>query len=184
MSRPSVRIVALLAGVALLVSACGGGSSDESAGSVSSEGSAPATTAGSGSSGSADIEFGGEFDGSVKACSELSAAFASLALGPSMAFVGGEESLAELRAQLGGQTFRVPAELEDAFGVIDDAYAELEAALGGATINDAMTDPAAMQRIEEASAVYDTAEVQAALDQVGEFLEANCTDVDLGDLGN
>ena len=111
----------------------------------------------------------------------MSAAFVSLSIGPSMAMIGGAEDLAELREQLSGQTFRVPAELEEPFGVIDEAYAQIERDLEGLNLNDAMGDPEAMARLDEATSAYNTPEVQAALEEVGAFLEANCTDFDLGD---
>lgn len=184
MPRSAVRILTLLAALTLVVSACGGGSSEESSGDGSSQGTSSGQSEGSGSSGTAEIEFGGEFDGSVEACGQLSAAFVSLSIGPSMAMIGGAEDLAELREQLSGQTFRVPAELEEPFGVIDEAYAQIERDLEGLNLNDAMGDPEAMARLDEATSAYNTPEVQAALEEVGAFLEANCTDFDLGDLGN
>lgn len=184
MQRSAVRILALLAGLTLMVSACGGGGgSDESAegGSSSEQSTSSGQSDGSGSSGTAEIEFGGEFDGSVEACGQLSGAFASLMLGPSMALIGGTEDLAEMRQQLSGQTFRVPAELEEPFQIIDDAYAQIERDLEGLNLTDAMGDPEAMARLDEATSAYNTPEVQGALEEVGAFLEANCTDFDLGD---
>lgn len=181
MLRSAVRILALFAGLTLVVSACGGGGGEEPSGDASSQSTSSGQSEGSGSSGTAEIEFGGEFDGSVEACGQLSGAFTSLALGPSMALIGGTEDLAGIREQLSGQTFRVPAELEEPFRIIDDAYAQIERDLEGVNITDAMGDPEAMARLDEATSAYSTPEVQGALEEVGAFLEANCTDFDPGD---
>ena len=185
MHRPTARILALFAGLALVVSACGGGGSDESSssGGESLQGSSSGGSGGSGSSDTGDIEFGGDFDGSVQACTEVASAFGSIALGPAMLLIGGEGDLGDVREQLSGQTFRVPAELEEPFRVVDDAYAQIEESLDGVNLNDAMTDPAAMERFEEAAAVFDTDEVRNALEEVSAFLEANCTDFDVSDFG-
>lgn len=182
MRRPTVRLLALFAGLALVVSACGGGGSDEdsSSGGESLQGS---SSGGSGSSDTGDIEFGGDFDGSLQACTEVASAFGSIALGPSMLLIGGEGDLGDVREQLSGRTFRVPAELEGPFEVVDEAYAQIEEALDGVNLNDAMTDPAAMERFEAAAEVFDTDEVRNALDEVSAFLEANCTDFDVSDFG-
>jgi hypothetical protein len=187
MTRPTVRIVALLAALALAVSACGGGGSDESSsGSESLQGSSSggsSSSGDSGSSGTADVEFGGDFDGSVSQCLEIAQAFGVIAMGPSMALLSGDQSIEDVRKQLGGETFTVPSELEGPFEVLDNAFAELEQSLDGINISDALGDPAAMERIEEASAVYDTDEVRNALEEVGTFLEDNCTDFNASDFG-
>lgn len=186
MTRPTVRIVALLAALALAVSACGGGSSDESSsGSESLQGSSSGGSGDSGSSGTVDIdvEFDGGFDGSLNQCLEIAQAFGIIAMGPSMALLSGGEGIEDVRKQLGGETFTVPSELEGPFEVLDEAYASTEEALEGFDYTDALGNPEAMERIEEASAAYDTDEVRAALEEVSAFLQDNCTDVNISDLG-
>lgn len=162
--------------VVLFAAACGGSSSDDAT---------VVTTAGtdgtSGSAGAADVQVGGGFDGSVEACAELSAAFASLAIGPSIGFLAGDDGVAELRAELSGRTLRVPAVLEDPFAVLEEAYASLDAALGGLDFTDAISDPAALERFEQASSAFNTPAVQQALGEVEAFLEDNCTDFSAGD---
>lgn len=191
MTRSTRRLVALFAGAALVLAACGGGGSDESSGSnVSAEGSTSGGS-GSGSSGSGDsgssgsinVEVGGGFDGSVQACGELSGAFAALMLGPSAALFADQGGLEDMRKQLSGQTLRVPDALKDQFETLDAAYAQITEALDGVTLSEAMNDPAAMERVDEATSAYDTDEVQAALDDVGRFLEENCTNFGPGDFG-
>lgn len=184
MQRPVIRILALLAGLALVASACGGGGEESSGDGSSSQATSSGQANDSGPSGSADIEFGGGFDGSVADCTEIASAFGLIVLGPSMLMIQGDEGLDDVREELSGRSFTVPAELEEPFGIIDAAFADVERALDGASLTDAMTDPQVMERLEEAGAAYDTPEVQGALEDVSAFLQENCSDLDPGDLGN
>ena len=183
MNRPTVRVIALLAALTLAVSACGGGS-DEASGDGSSQDTPSGSSEGTGSSGSADVEVGGDFDGSIEACGQIASAFSLVAVGPATVLLQGEESFTDVREQLAGETFTIPAELEEPFGVLEEAYAELERELEGVNLDEVLADPQAADRLDELITSYNNDEVQGAIEEIGAFLEANCTGFGPGDIGN
>jgi hypothetical protein len=180
MPRPTLRLVALVVAATLGVAACGGSGDDGAADGVAADG--PGTTASGGdATGGAEVEFSEGFDGSPEACADLSSAFVAISLGPVATLFAGQEDVAEIRGQLEGRNFAAPTELEPAFATVEEAFAAISEAVGGATLDELMSDPDAMARVEEVAATYDTGEVDAALEEIAAFLEENCGSFEPGD---
>ncbi len=157
-------ILALVASFALLVAACGGGSS-ESANNTSSEGSnsSGSESNSSGSTGNRDLGdiSVGSFSGSIEDCLALSVSVASVGLLGVADALGGisgisESDINEAEQALSELEASIPSELESQFNTIRDAY--------------------------ENGLSFEDPEVDAAFTDISTFLEKECSDFGVGDL--
>lgn len=81
-----------------------------------------------------------------------------------------EAEVAEARAEITEARGEVPEEVSDEFGVVADAFDEWFVQIEELGADDEITDA----EWEEAATVFDPPEVQAALDELGNWAEENC----------
>ena len=158
MSFSKVRRGALAVAVvtfAVLLTACGGSSSNDS-------------------SSSGDSGSGG---GSVANCMELAEAFAQIgsAMDPDAGMTGAFD-FGQIADGLDAATSKVPSSIRDDWKVLVDAYQKFAEAYDGIDLTDmnAMMNPANIKKMEEAAAVFDSAKVEKAMDNIDAWGEANC----------
>ncbi|MCC5952320.1 MAG: hypothetical protein JJU45_09520 [Acidimicrobiia bacterium] len=115
----------------------------------------------------------------LERCLELSGLLGGLAFVPMMIAGGGDpEELAELREQISASEALLPNDLRDDYQLVQDAYTEFFEALLELDLENnpaALFDPATAQIMEEASAGIDDAEVQAALERITQYIDAECS---------
>jgi len=155
-TRRSRGVVAAAAvTLTVLLAACGGSSSSDSSSSGDS-----------GSSG-----------GSVANCMELAEAFGAIgsAMDPDAGMTG-DFDFGSIADGLDAATSKVPSAIRDDWKVLVDAYQEFAKVYDGIDLTDmaSMMDPATIQKMEDAAAVFDSAKVEKAMDNIDAWGEANC----------
>ena len=150
-------VLAIVASLALVVAACGGGSNETAEGG--SGGSGADSSGGNRELGNVEV---GSFSGSLEDCMALSVSVASIGLlgvaesfGDATGLTGAD--IDEAERALSEMEAKIPAELESQFNTIRDAYAN--------------------------GVSFDDPDVDAAFTDISTFLEAECSDLGLSDIG-
>lgn len=170
---PPVRFVVGVLGAALLfagaLAGCGGGGDNttrEDTNRVSSDsGTSPEEALDR-------VEIGGGFTPGLEDCASLSAAVNALLSAPASAF-SGEFDLSDTVERLNA---RVPEELAGPFEVLRSVFEEF-AAGGPLDAQSLIEDPDAAQRAAEFGELFDSPEVEGALDAFDQFFAENCSGV-------
>jgi hypothetical protein len=166
--------VAIFAVAVLLFAACGD-DDDNSASNGDTNTTSDAGDSGNGDSGD------GSNDGFIFSSSECAQLATALVAGYTAAFSGASSELTDLQDKL--QEFRenAPDEIADDVDTVADAYSDFAAAAddAGLDLSDPSTfsDPAKATELAEFSQQVDEIfndDVQAAVDRVDEYLQANC----------
>jgi hypothetical protein len=164
MSVKRVSVALLCSLMALGAVACGGGGGEGVAeGSATRDGASGAVN---------DIVAG--VGGLNDECLDAARAFASLAAIPALMMGGRSDELAEIEQELAGLGGKIPAELQDAFEVIEPVLDEYVQLFDGFSYDQLLTDPSAMARFEEASELFSDPEVEAAFEEMSTYFETNC----------
>lgn len=167
------RVGAAAMALALLggLSACG----DDGGGDEESQ-EEDASGSGSGDEGSEDE--GGDDEGasggdlSSEDCAEL----LSTANAFSDVFTGDDVNFDDVAEGFDAMAEQVPDEVGDALRTIGEAYQEFAEAIGDIDLSDpdALADPEFQQRLAEASAIFEDADVVAASEELEEFGATAC----------
>jgi ABC-type glycerol-3-phosphate transport system substrate-binding protein len=159
--RTSVAVT--LSFMMLAAVACGGG------GSSSGEDASEAFTGGM------SDEAIAEASGVSVECVEAARAYAALAAIPSMLTSGGsDQEVADLEEAIADLGNNVPAELQDAFAVVEPVFEAFLEIFGDFSMEQIATDPDAMARFEELDQLTSDPEVEAAFDELNTYFDVTC----------
>lgn len=166
-----IRVAAGVAAAALLfavaVTGCGGGDDD-----ITREDSAQASSDSGASTGEAidQVEVGGGFTPGLEDCASLSVAVSALVALPTTLFSGG----ADLTETVENLNARVPEELAGPYETLRSVFEEF-AAGGPLDAESLLENPDAAQRAAEFGELFDSPEVDEALEAFDDFFAENCS---------
>jgi hypothetical protein len=166
-TRVVLGVLAAALLVAGAIAGCGGGDDD-----ITREDSARAPSDSGASAGEAidQVEVGGGFTPGLEDCASLSVAVSALVALPTTLFSGG----ADLTETVENLNARVPEELAGPYETLRSVFEEF-AAGGPLDAESLLENPDAAQRAAEFGELFDSPEVEDALEAFDDFFAENCS---------
>ena len=176
MNRMGVRVVGVLvAGLMIGATACGSSGSSDAADSEKVTATVSDSGDGTASEDLKNLDDAlGQLSGDAGDCLRTGMAFFALSLAP-LGFMSGasQEELDQLKADTEELAGDIPSEIKDDFDTYAAGIQAYADAMQGVNFEDIL-DPAVQQKLEDASAMLDTPEMQQASDNIEKYFDETC----------